>query len=90
MKVPTYITIQRRGLKLKPGMDCPKEYEPLLKKAMEAKTAQAKALAKHFAPYADEEKVIETCSPYPDFNHMVLVEYKKLREKEAVKEKGKE
>ncbi len=86
MKIPDYVTIYDKGKKLKIGSKCPKHLEDELQKVIAAKTAQAQKLGEHFAPHSDEEKIIEKCSRYPEFNEMVLQAYKDARKVKPKKE----
>jgi hypothetical protein len=89
MKIPSYVTLYQGRKKLKIGSECPKDLESILQKAIDAKTAHAEVLAKRFAAYPDEEKVISRCSAYPEYNEMVLRKYKELRAAKPKKEKEK-
>lgn len=87
MKIPAGIDIYRGRKKLKTGSECPKDLEKLLQKAIEARSAQAKKLGERLAPYENEEKVIASCSAYPEFQKEVELAYRETKKEKSIAKK---
>lgn len=90
MIIPSYVTIYHRGKRLKTGSECPKELEKQLQKAIDATMEKARVQGERLAPYDGEEKVIDSCSQYPEYRLAVGKVYTEARKaampKEAVAE----
>ncbi len=85
MKIPSFVEVYNGNKKLKPGSECPKHLEATVQKAIDAIDAQAKKLGERLGEYEGEEKVIECCSPYPEFRSKVMSVYEDARKKKAPK-----
>lgn len=79
MIIPSYATIYFRGAKLKAGSECPKELEPVLQNAIDSTIARAKAQGERLSPYDGEERVLNSCSQYAEYNIAVGMAYREAR-----------